>query len=137
VATYACFYSKQLGHQIPHQCENGIWKWRGKHLTSLKNISFIQLTKNIMDNLKNNQSNAGVIVGSLLIGAAIGGVLGILFAPDKGSNTRKKIAGKTEDFTKTVKDKFNSMVGDAKKELQEGKEKLLANSNEISHTAKL
>jgi gas vesicle protein len=90
-----------------------------------------------MDNLKNNQSNAGVIVGSLLIGAAIGGVLGILFAPDKGSKTRNKIAGKTEDFTKTVKDKLNSMVGDAKKELQEGKEKMLANSNEISHTAKL
>lgn len=89
-----------------------------------------------MDNLKNNQSKAGVIVGSLLIGAAIGGVIGVLFAPDKGSNTRKKIAGKTQDFSNTVKDKINALVGEAKKEFQEGKEKVLANSNDISYTAK-
>ena len=32
-----------------------------------------------------NSENTGKMIGALLIGAAIGGVLGILFAPDKGS----------------------------------------------------
>jgi gas vesicle protein len=89
-----------------------------------------------MEYSKHKQSNAGRIVGSLLIGAAIGGVLGVLFAPDKGSNTRKKITGKTEDFTKSLKDKINSLVGEAKKEMQEGKDKLMANSNDITLSPK-
>lgn len=97
---------------------------------------FIQLKKKIMENSKNNQSRAGVIVGSLVVGAAIGGILGVLFAPDKGSNTRKKIAGKTEDFTNSMRDKLNSLVGDAKKEIQEVKEKVHANSIDVSHSAK-
>lgn len=100
------------------------------------NIFIHSIKKNIMENSKNNQSRAGVIVGSLVVGAAIGGILGVLFAPDKGSNTRKKIAGKTEDFTNSMRDKLNSLVGDAKKEIQEVKEKVHANSIDVSHSAK-
>ena len=35
-----------------------------------------------------------ILVG-FLAGAAVGALAGILFAPDKGSNTRQKIADKT------------------------------------------
>ena len=52
-------------------------------------------------------NSSGKIIGALLAGAAIGGVLGILFAPDKGSETRKKIAGTTDDLSKSLK--INSM----------------------------
>jgi gas vesicle protein len=54
--------------------------------------------------MKNENTNAKLI-GALLVGAAIGGALGILFAPEKGSVTRKKIAGKTDDLAQELKNK--------------------------------
>ena len=54
--------------------------------------------------MKNENTNAK-LVGALLVGAAIGGALVILFAPEKGSVTRKKIAGKSEDLAKDIKEK--------------------------------
>jgi gas vesicle protein len=70
-----------------------------------------------------NSNNSGKLIGALLVGAAIGGVLGILFAPDKGSETRKKIAGQTDDLTESLKDKFNVLLEEAKKEFACAKEK--------------
>lgn len=40
-------------------------------------------------------------------GLAIGGVLGILFAPEKGSETRKKISDQGKKLADKVKHKFN------------------------------
>jgi gas vesicle protein len=50
--------------------------------------------------------NTGKILTALAAGAAIGIVTGILLAPDKGSETRKKIKEKGKKFTNDVKDKF-------------------------------
>jgi gas vesicle protein len=54
-------------------------------------------------------SSAKLVTG-LFIGAAAGLILGILFAPDKGTETRKKIAGKAGDITDELKDGFNQLV---------------------------
>jgi gas vesicle protein len=43
-------------------------------------------------------------ISGLLIGAGIGALLGLLFAPDKGSETRKKLAKKGEDLADDIKD---------------------------------
>ena len=40
--------------------------------------------------MKKETNNVKIVLGALLAGAAIGGTLGILFAPAKGSDTRKK-----------------------------------------------
>ena len=69
-----------------------------------------------------NSNNNGKLLGAILIGAAIGGALGILFAPDKGSETRKKISSKGNDFTDAVKDKFEEIVNKFKKEVEDVKE---------------
>lgn len=47
------------------------------------------------------------ILTALAAGVAIGGILGILFAPDKGENTRQKIADNGKKLSDSVKDKLN------------------------------
>jgi gas vesicle protein len=69
-----------------------------------------------------NGNNNGKLMGAILLGAAIGGVLGILFAPDKGSETRKKISSKGNDLTDAVKDKFNNIADKFKKEMEDLKD---------------
>ncbi len=54
------------------------------------------------------------IVVGFLAGAAVGALAGILFAPDKGSNTRKKIATKSGDMTDSVKNSFNDFIDGVK-----------------------
>jgi gas vesicle protein len=51
------------------------------------------------------------VITSLLIGAAAGVVLGILLAPDKGSETRKKISQKGSDFADELKSRLNDLIG--------------------------
>lgn len=70
-----------------------------------------------------NSNNNGKLVGALLIGAAIGGALGILFAPDKGSETRKKISAKGNDLTDAMKEKVEELLNEFKKDAGTVKEK--------------
>jgi gas vesicle protein len=54
-------------------------------------------------------STAKVLLG-VLTGVAVGATLGILFAPDKGSSTRKKISKKGHDVAGELGDKFNEFI---------------------------
>lgn len=51
---------------------------------------------------------------ALLTGMAAGAVLGILFAPEKGEESRKKVKKAAEDCFDKVKEKFADVVGDTK-----------------------
>lgn len=55
------------------------------------------------------KSFAKVLFGAVA-GMAAGAVVGILFAPDKGSDTRKKIAKKGEELKDSAKEKFTDLV---------------------------
>lgn len=57
-----------------------------------------------------NSNKAINQVGSFLVGSLIGGILGILFAPRKGSDTRQAILDSGENISETVKDKYGNLV---------------------------
>ncbi|MBC5838885.1 YtxH domain-containing protein [Flavobacterium muglaense] len=80
--------------------------------------------------MKNNK----VILG-VLSGFAAGAILGILYAPDKGEKTRKKIKRKSQDYADDLKDKYESSIEtlskkyetlkkDSKELIAEGKSKI-------------
>lgn len=58
-------------------------------------------------------------VGAFLGGALAGAAIGILIAPDKGSNTREKISNTVEDFLKKHNIKLKRKdVGDLVEDLE-------------------
>jgi gas vesicle protein len=55
--------------------------------------------------------NTGKVVLGTLAGIAIGAVVGVLLAPDKGSETRRKIAKKKDQLTGDIKGRLDSLKG--------------------------
>jgi gas vesicle protein len=51
--------------------------------------------------------NSSKVLIALGAGLAIGGLMGVLFAPDKGTETRKKISVAGDKLTDAVKDSVN------------------------------
>jgi gas vesicle protein len=68
--------------------------------------------------------SSGKVLLGVLAGVAAGALLGILFAQDKGSNTRKKIIKKSEDYVGSVKDNFNDLLENVSKKFDEVKEEV-------------
>lgn len=62
--------------------------------------------------------SSGKVLLSVLAGIAIGAVLGILFAPDKGSVTRKKISQKSNALADELSVKFNEFVESVTEKLE-------------------
>lgn len=86
------------------------------------------------------KSNSGAVLAALLAGAATGVILGLLYAPEEGAETRKKIKDKANDLkdkavdeygrtsevvkdkysevSTTVKDKYNTLSSTVKETAQ-------------------
>jgi gas vesicle protein len=58
-------------------------------------------------------SNSKTLLG-FVAGAAVGALAGILFAPDKGSETRRKIKSRSGELADSVKHKFNDFIDGVK-----------------------
>jgi gas vesicle protein len=65
-------------------------------------------------------SKVNVVIGALA-GVAVGALLGVLFAPDKGTETRKKIAKKSKDTSDSLKNKFNEFVDTVTEQFEKAK----------------
>jgi gas vesicle protein len=58
-------------------------------------------------------STSKILLG-FVAGAAVGAALGILFAPDKGTETRRKISEQGNDIADNLKGKFSDLVDGVK-----------------------
>lgn len=79
-------------------------------------------------------NNIGSTLFAILTGVAIGAGIGILYAPDKGSNTRVKLKEGLDDAKDGIRNKFDQaslQLGDnfaiAKFDLEEAYQDLLSN----------
>ncbi len=68
----------------------------------------------LIENSKQMKNTSKVLI-ALGAGMAIGGILGVLFAPDKGENTRHKIAENGKKLT----DQFKRKVKEGKEKMEE------------------
>lgn len=75
--------------------------------------------------------SSGKVLLALLAGVAAGALLGVLFAPDKGSETRKKISKKGEDYTEGLKKEFKEFLSGVKEKLDDVKEEVSDITNKV------
>lgn len=87
--------------------------------------------------------SSGKVLLGILAGAAAGALLGILFAPEKGTVTRKKITKKGEDYADSLKEKFNEVLDNfterfegVKKDVSEFAETGKVKADEVKREAK-
>jgi gas vesicle protein len=72
----------------------------------------------------------GKIIAGVLGGIALGALLGVLFAPEKGSVTRRKISRKGEEYLDDIKDKFDEFLDNVSEKYAEVKDMV---TNQNSH----
>ncbi|MBW8331565.1 MAG: YtxH domain-containing protein [Prolixibacteraceae bacterium] len=65
--------------------------------------------------------NSGKVLLSVVAGAAAGALVGILFAPHRGSVTRKKIARQSGAYAEGVKEKLSEIVDSITEKLEKVK----------------
>ena len=73
--------------------------------------------------MSNNGSSALEVTLSFLLGTATGFILGVLFAPSSGEETRKKIKEETEKARTKAKDGYEKITQETEKGFKVAKEK--------------
>jgi gas vesicle protein len=63
--------------------------------------------------------DTGRFLFGIAIGAAAGALAGILLAPEKGSETRRKLIEKGDSYSKNLKNRFNNLTNSLRNKGQE------------------
>ncbi len=66
--------------------------------------------------------STGKLLLGVVAGVAAGALVGILFAPDKGSETRRKISKKGADYAADLKNSFSDLVDGMSSKFDDAKE---------------
>jgi gas vesicle protein len=84
---------------------------------------------------QNVMNSSGKVFLGLLAGLAAGATLGILFAPDKGTVTRKKIADKGNDYADDIAQRFNDFTSEVNKKMEALGHKATNMAENVNHKA--
>lgn len=83
-----------------------------------------------------NKGRAGRVILATLTGVASGTILGLLFAPDKGTETRKKISQKGDDYLNKMKRDIDELRGYLNSKVEETQREIDELKQEATQTAK-
>lgn len=95
-------------------------------------MNYKKLISNRISDLSSTSSDKSGAVVALLAGLAVGAVLGVLFAPDSGKNTREKISDKALDLADNAKDSLHSV----KDKISYGKDSLVSLKDRVVDSVK-
>jgi len=68
--------------------------------------------------------SSGKVLLGVLAGVAAGALLGVLFAPDKGWNTRKKISKKADEYMDGLREKFDEFLDNISEKIEDVSEEV-------------
>jgi gas vesicle protein len=105
------------------------------NIQNKQSLKFINIRKQQLTLIRIVMSKGKVFLG-VLAGVAIGAALGVLFAPDKGWNTRKRISKKAEHLTEDLRDKFEEFIDSISTKVDEAKEEAADYNRKRSSKAK-
>lgn len=78
--------------------------------------------KKLISDCATRKTDTSMPIVALLAGLAVGAVIGMLFAPERGADIRGKISDKAGDLAESVKDKVQSVKDKFKAEADEAAE---------------
>lgn len=88
--------------------------------------------KRALSNCVSGNSDSSNAIVALLTGLAVGAVLGVLFAPNSGEETRSLISDKANDLTGDLKEKYNAV----KDKIVAGKDDLVDLKDRVTENVK-
>ena len=72
--------------------------------------------------MSSNGSSGFAFIAGLVVGGAIGAIAGLLFAPETGEETRKKVAVKSKELADDLYNKFDDLKDSVSEVLEDVKQ---------------
>lgn len=79
--------------------------------------------------------STSLLIG-IILGGAAGAALGILLAPDKGSETRKKLTKKGMHLADALKEKYNDLIDEVIEEYEFDEDDIYEAGDQVSSMVK-